>query len=1362
MKTNTRLWLNVKRTAGFLNIVASSAAFTLVSWALPAAAQQTAERAAAAQTPVTTQQPSRPARITRAIDDKQLVRLEGNVHPLAQARFDQGLMNDAQPINRMLLLLQRGPEQESALRQLLEDQLTNDSPKHHAWLTPEQYGAQFGPVDADIQATTDWLNSMGFHGIKVGPGRTAIEFSGTAGQVQAAFHTEMHRYVVQGAVRFANSSDPMIPAALAPVVAGVVSLNSFPKFAHSHVVGNFRRSSESGVIEPLFSFPGCGNTGCNGLGPADLAKIYNVPPNLDGTGQTIAVVGQTNINIEDAQEYRAMFGLPTNDPAIILNGPDPGIIGDETEADLDVQVAGGMAPKAAVKFVVSETPTTSVTAGIDLSALYIIDNNIAAVLSESYGLCEAGLGTVGNAFYNALWEQAAAQGITVLVSSGDSGSAGCDNPNGSDFATGGLAVSGLASTPFNVSVGGTDFSYTTASPSTVYWNSTNGGNPPVESAKSYIPEATWNDSCALAGTSGCTSAIINGNGSSHLDLVAASGGPSAVYTTKPAWQSGITGMPNDNRRDTPDISLFASNGKNGSFYIVCQKDVTGSPCDLNAPFQDFGGVGGTSASVQAFAGIMALINQSQATVSNPAPRQGNANYILYKLYKQHSLGSGICTSNPAAASASGCIFYDVTVGNISVACKGGSLNCSNTSTAANQFGVISSAGAPAWKTTAGYDLATGLGTVNVANLATAWGGVGLTATTTAITASPSGTLAHGASASFSVHVTASAGTPGGQVSLIATPASAAKTGIGPFTLNSGTAAISTRMLPGGTAYNVVAHYGGDGTFAQSDSAPVLVTVSKESSQTFVSLVTFDPSTGQISSSGASTADYGSPYIMRIDVTNASATPCAQNLDTGAIPPIDTIPCPTGNVTVTDNGAPFNDFLNTNTGVTSSVAPLNRHGNLEDQPIQLTTGSHNIVAAYSGDNSYTASTSTADAVTITPAHNVVSLVAPLNATTVTQVTITATINTASSGAAPTGTVSFVDVPRNGVPVSLGMPAVVGVAATTDFPATGTASVTVTLPLGQNSITATYSGDTNYAASPASTAKVINVTAGTQGTFVVTGTAVTVVAGSSATSTITVTPSGGFTGDVQITCAGMGLPAGVTCTPNPLTISITGANPATGVLTVAVAAPSSNMSASTFPAARPLYASAMIPPANRATGGRENGWLMFNWWMFSAGAGFAAMLLFFLPGLGGRKRLRAAFGLGLVCMLSLALGCGGGGGTTKAATHTSISVTATKLPSTNNDFSFNVSVTSSGATAAGQVQLFADGAALGLPVTVSNGTALIASGLPGIGTHSVSAHYLGDAGTMASSSGMLNLTVTGTTTLPLTTTPSGSGNVSLTIQ
>jgi len=956
--------------AGILNITFSNLASVLVvllnsfvATSAPAVAAQTKETPASA---TLSRDRVTQARVTQTIDEKQLLRLKGNVHPLAQARFDQGAVADAQPVDRMLLLLQRGPEQESALRQLLEDQLTRNSPKHHAWLSPEEFGARFSPADADIQAATAWLTAKGFHDIKVGAGRTTVEFSGNARQVRDAFHTELHHFMVNGAQRFANATDPQIPAALAPVVAGVVSLHNFPRVAHSHTIGKFQRAKDGGAIRPLFSFPQCdSSTGgeCNGVGPADLAKIYNIPPSLDGSGQTIAVVGQSNIDIADVQQYRAIFGLPVNDPVIILNGPDPGLQPDESEADLDVQVSGGVAPKATVKFVVSETPNTGATAGVDLSALYIIDNNLAGVMSESYGACEPALGTTGNAFYNAMWEQAAAQGITVLVSTGDNGSAGCDDPNSVDFASNGLAISGFSSTPFNVAVGGTDFSYTMASPSSVYWNTTNSGSPATESAKSYIPESTWNDTCAAVLPNTCTAANINANASSPIDLVGASGGPSSVYA-KPAFQSGITGMPTDGKRDTPDISLFASNGQNNSFYIVCQKDFTGAnSCDLSSPFQDFEGVGGTSASVQAFAGIMALINQSQATVSVPAPRQGNANYVLYKLYK-NGPPSKICTSNPAAASASGCVFYDVITGNISVACKGGTPNCSNTSTAANQFGVLGTAVAPSFQATAGYDLATGLGTVNVANLAAAWATAGLTATTTTITASPSGTITHGSNSSFTVTVAGAGGPPTGQVSLIATPASAPQTGIGPFTLASGTKTFTTNMLPGGTAYNVAAHYSGDGTFAQSDSAPITVTVSKESSKTFVSLVTFDPNTGAIVNSNATTSAYGAPYIMRIDVTNSASAACSDNSDAGTIPPIDTIPCPTGNVTITDNNAPLNDFPNSNTGVTSNIVPLNRHGFFEDQPIQLPAGSHSIVAAYAGDNSYTASTSPADALTIT--------------------------------------------------------------------------------------------------------------------------------------------------------------------------------------------------------------------------------------------------------------------------------------------------------------------------------------------------------------------------------------------------------------
>src|SRR5229473_705200 len=405
-----------------------------------------------------------PARITQAIDEKNLVILHGNVHPFARAEFDQGPVAEAQPLKRMLLLLKRSPEQETALQQLLEEQQNRSSLNYHAWLTPEQFGKQFGPPDADIQTVTQWLTSHGFTDINIGPGRTVIEFSGNVTGVRNAFHTEIHRYLVDNEEHMANASDPQIPVALAPVVAGIVSLHNFPKRSHARILGQFRRTLGKPGLEPLFTFPNPFNgTTFYGLGPGDFATIYNSKPLIaagnDGTGQTIAIVGETNINAADVQSFRQMFGLPANFDAtnVILNGEDPGItsLGEEGEADLDVEWSGATAPGATVKFVVSAS--TPASAGIDLSALYIVEHNLARVMSESYGDCEKNLGSAGNAFYNSLWEQAAAQGITVLVSSGDGGTAGCDNFDTQQVATLGLAVSGLASTPFNVSVGGTDF-----------------------------------------------------------------------------------------------------------------------------------------------------------------------------------------------------------------------------------------------------------------------------------------------------------------------------------------------------------------------------------------------------------------------------------------------------------------------------------------------------------------------------------------------------------------------------------------------------------------------------------------------------------------------------------------------------------------------------------------------------------------------------------------------------------------------------------------------------------------------------------------------------------------------------------------
>ena len=591
-------------------------------------------------------------RVVQAVDNARRVTLPGNVHPLARAEFDRGAASDVLPMTRMLLLLKRSDEQEAALQDYLEKQQDKSSPNYHQWLTPQEFGAQYGPADADIQSVTQWLTGQGFTIEKVYSGKTVIEFSGTAAQVRAAFGTAIRQYQVEGKAYTANASDPQIPAALAPVVAGVVSLNSFPRQAHVRVAGIARKVAGKPGLEPLFTFPNPSAAGhFYGLAPGDFATIYNskglISAGNDGTGQTIAIVGETNINVSDVQAFRQMFGLPANFTStnIVLNGEDPGItsIGEEGEADLDVEWSGAVAPGATVDFVVSAS--TPASAGVDLSALYIIEHNLAGVMSESYGSCESGLGSAENAFYNALWEQAAAQGITAMVSSGDNGSAGCDDFTTASFATHGLAVSGLASTPYNVAVGGTDFDDVNQWPT--YWSANNSATG--VSALSYIPEIPWNENCAQLGLSGCGTSAPNGS----LNIAAGSGGPSSMYS-KPKWQLGVTGMPNDNRRDLPDVSLFASPGFDGTGYVYCQSDQTmsGAPtCDItNASngYFDFGVVGGTSASSPAFAGVMALVNQYQAAHGG-TNRQGNANYILYGLAKK--TGASCISSVPEGRAA---------------------------------------------------------------------------------------------------------------------------------------------------------------------------------------------------------------------------------------------------------------------------------------------------------------------------------------------------------------------------------------------------------------------------------------------------------------------------------------------------------------------------------------------------------------------------------------------------------------------------------------------------------------------------------------------------------------------------------------
>jgi subtilase family serine protease len=463
--------------------------------------------------------------------------------------------------------------------------------------------------------------------------------------------------------------------------------------------------------------------GAHYLAPADFATIYDLAPpyqqGLNGNGQSVAIVARSNIQLADVRQFRSTFGSPANDPQIILNGPDPGVLSssEQIEADLDVEWAGAVAKNATIKFVVSKS--TNSTDGVDLSAQYIVNHNLAPVMTTSFGLCEASLGAAANSFLNSLWQQAAAQGITVLVSSGDNGAAGCDAAS-APTATRGRAVNGLCSTPYSVCVGGTQLN--DVSHPSLYWASSNASNTQA-SAISYIPELAWNES---------------GPG---LGLWASGGGMSALYP-KPSWQVG-KGVPADGKRDVPDVSL-ASAGHDG--YLIVQN----------------GGlyvVGGTSAASPSFAGIMALV------VQHAAARQGNANTALYSLANKQRAGGAP-------------VFHDITSGNNSVPGQSG-------------FNAV-----------AGYDQATGLGSVDASVLISHWSDASIPPTFHATPSTNSLSIAAGSNKSITFTVEASggfnaavafslAGLPRG-VSAVFTPASLPPPGSGKCVLRLNASSNTTR------------------------------------------------------------------------------------------------------------------------------------------------------------------------------------------------------------------------------------------------------------------------------------------------------------------------------------------------------------------------------------------------------------------------------------------------------------------------------------------------------------------------------------------------------------------------------------------
>ncbi|HEX5431794.1 MAG TPA: protease pro-enzyme activation domain-containing protein, partial [Bryobacteraceae bacterium] len=518
------------------------------------------------------------------------------MNPRARPQDDRGPVNPALKIQYAAVIFKKSPEQQAGLDRLLAAQQDPSSPQYHKWLTPEQFAQRFGPSQADLAKVSAWLASQGLTIEDAARGRGWIHFSGTAQQIGDAFHTSIHRYLTGGESRFANAAEPSVPAALAPAVLAIQGLDDFRKKPLLRI----REHPSAASIN-----------GDHSMVPDDLATIYNISKlysgGIDGTGQSLAIVGESDIHLSDIQGFRAKYNLPPNDPQIVVYGPDPGFTDAGLESLLDLEWSGAVARSANIIYVNSYS--------VDAAAEYAIDQDLAPVLSFSFGICEPELSSTSPASMRALAQQAAAEGITWLVASGDAGAASCDT--GQPEATNGLAVSFPSSIPEVTSVGGTQFSEGAGN----YWNTSDGPNG--DSALSYIPEIAWNES-----------PLFN-------FLVSTGGGASILYP-KPLWQTG-PGVPADAARDVPDVSLAAA-AHDG--YTVCFSNT----CET---------VYGTSGSTPSFAGIVALLNQYLVLKGLQfQPGVGNINPALYRL-----------------AQSGANIFHDIVSGDNKVACVEGTPGC---------------------------------------------------------------------------------------------------------------------------------------------------------------------------------------------------------------------------------------------------------------------------------------------------------------------------------------------------------------------------------------------------------------------------------------------------------------------------------------------------------------------------------------------------------------------------------------------------------------------------------------------------------------------------------------------------------------
>ena len=675
-----------------------------------------------------------------AIPDTDVVRLPGHLPWMARKQFDRGEAPASLKLSDLDIVLSKTPAQESELKSFLAAVNDPRSPQYHHWLSPAEYGRRFGASDATLKAVTDWLMSSGLKPGTIPEGRGHVPFLGGRSQIESAFRTEIHLFRVDGASHYSNVTAPAVPQALAPLIKAIRGLNDFHPKPGVHAA-------------PAVTIPTNSVLGPNYLGVGDFAVIYNMNPLyqklLFGQGVTVAIAAQSDIDPSILQTYWTAFGVSggqlglanqqfTSMPVPAASGgSDPGKTndGNETEAYLDTEIVGGIAPGAAIILVRDKSAGAA--------AQYVIDTNLSAILNISFGSCEQSEKSA-NAAVESMYQQAVAQGMTVLVSTGDTGVAACDSATG--VSTKGYAVNGLASTPYNIGVGGTEFDLNQLTAQN--WSGT--ALPTLTTAQSYIPETAWNESCASPTLAAyfmaqgliasadpvtlCNTAILGNGANQFLTNLGGGGGLSSCTTSdsttgdckggyaQPAWQSNVPGITNFGARALPDIALPATH------WIAC--DQTNTTCDPTSG--SFIILYGTSAAAPAAAAIIAILDQTQITSANQDGRQGLLADRLYSIAgAEWSSASTLssCNSSLGSGVAANCVFYDITTGNNDQPClldtyaSSESLPASTCSGVAGGYGVMVQGSTSDYSAGAGFDLATGLGSLNASNLINAVDGL---------------------------------------------------------------------------------------------------------------------------------------------------------------------------------------------------------------------------------------------------------------------------------------------------------------------------------------------------------------------------------------------------------------------------------------------------------------------------------------------------------------------------------------------------------------------------------------------------------------------------------------------------------------